>query len=146
MYAWSPEATWFDNYSAIYYATVKRIHSSVSIVWFVSLLLLRPVWIFTTRIPSLSRGRSLQSRSALKWSINSIRTPTPLWRFSAHVSASSAPYYSPKSSACSVPSTYLRLHTALEDIPHGKCAISIYSQTNERHKFCSQRVFSYKGT
>ena len=70
--------------------------------------------------PSLSRGRSSQSRSALKWSINSIRTPTPLWRFSTHVSASSAPHYCPKSSPCSVPSAYLLLHTAPEHSPHGR--------------------------
>lgn len=111
----------------------------VSIVWFVSLLLLRPMWIFMTWIPSLSPGRFLQSRSALKWSINSIRTPTPLWRFSTHVSASSAPHYSPKSS----PAAYLLLHTALEDNSLWNCEIAIYIQTNERHKFCSQRVFSY---
>lgn len=44
---------------------------------------------------SLIPGRFSQSRSALKWSINSIRTPTPPWRFSTHVSTSSAPRCSP---------------------------------------------------
>lgn len=88
-------------------------------MWFVSLFLLRAMWIFMTWIPSLSPGRFLLSRSALKWSINSIRTPTPLWRFSTHVSASSAPHYSPKSSPAAHPLHTFLLQTALEDIPHG---------------------------
>lgn len=52
-----------------------------------------------TSIPCRSPGRFLRSRSALKWSINSIQTPTPPWRSSTHVSASSAPPSSPKSPA-----------------------------------------------
>lgn len=103
--------------------------------------------IFTALIPFQSPGRFSQSRSAPKWSINSIRTPTPRWRFSTHVSTSSAPRRSPKS-----PSAVPSLHSCCSSLLEGRNnsprnrPIAIYSQTNARHKFCSQRVFSYKRT
>lgn len=95
--------------------------------------------------PFLSPARSSQSRSALKWSINSIRTPTPPWRSSTHVSTFSAPRSSPKS-----PSAVPSLHSYGSSLQEGRRnsprtrAIAIFSQTNAWHKFCSQRVFSYK--
>lgn len=118
-----------NGWPAMYRVLVKQIF-----VFFCFSVIIK--LIFMALIP----GRFSQSRSALRWSINSIQTPTPPWRFSTHVSTSSALLNHP----LQYPLCLLTAPLGRRNNSPRKRAIAVYSQTKARHKFCSQRVFSYK--